>query len=672
MTGLKGQSGAALVLTLLVLALIGIVALGIILQGQTEHIVTLNERDSLKALASAESGLQWARRRIIDASNPSMNPTFPDFSALLRGPNGASTADDNLIGLRDLSLTSTASFTATNEDTASAIVTRDFGDGSKLYEALRLVNGDERALVYVRIDDNYDEGSGANDPLTDIDVRISALVVAEYPVFVDASGDQIATQATRGVAVRRLRATFGRSMASPALLSGGDMTLDSGTLCGECGTAMARDDLTLNCSGVAVCGDATGGGSISPASCASVSGDYSGSRPAIPIPVINPYDDLYVPSPSLFNTASEPEFSSTYALLRCPGSGAGVTDPSAKYFAFVPGGTGNMGRVFKAYWKATSPTRWQWRYIDDLGDSDDTMLDDCGRVVSGTVGGTALAADPGAGSGVIDGDNSSFYGFGLSGGAGGTYTSCAGSDASLCSSCNIARNDFNRTSYYDTSNTLQTLTVAGTNIVLPGSHDPDGTRDFNDSSWLSAPTWVDASNRAYSPLYNGVVFFLGGLSPQLGIGGSFRMSSGLITPPNDIIRTSLIAVGSFYLQSGFTWSAARDSFPYAVIAGRDIRVMGSPSIGKDFCSAGACADPAGNSRYAAILAAHEQIGLQGGTEDFDGMLVAEDASTCSTQVSGDGVVLDSGASPRIHYDCNHPPNPWTSSPASMLGWQEIQ
>ena len=99
---------------------------------------------------------------------------------MLDGPNDANTVDDHLLGLRDLSLTATSQFTGGNEATASAIVNRDFdGSGGKAYEAIRIVTGsDTRALVYVRIDDNYDDDPAdpdtGNDPLTDQDDRLSA------------------------------------------------------------------------------------------------------------------------------------------------------------------------------------------------------------------------------------------------------------------------------------------------------------------------------------------------------------------------------------------------------------------------------------------------------------------------------------------------------------------
>ena len=183
--GLANQKGVALVAVLLVMVIFAMLVGVLLLQGHSDKVVAVNEQDHLKNFGYAEAGLTWAQRIIQDAGGGGLNE-------LLDGPNNGNTADDNLLGLRDLSLTATNQLTNANENTKSAIVTRDFGDGNRTYEALRFPGeANTRALVYVRIDDNFDDDPNDpsnNDPLIDTDVHISATAVSEYPVFVNGSG----------------------------------------------------------------------------------------------------------------------------------------------------------------------------------------------------------------------------------------------------------------------------------------------------------------------------------------------------------------------------------------------------------------------------------------------------------------------------------------------------
>ena len=195
--------GFALVAVLFVMMIFFVVVGVLFFQTATERAVVVNQGDYATAFNYAEAGLEWATRRIVDS----------DLTTLLLGPDTGSAGDDNLIGLRDLSLTATTQITNSNQATKSAIVTRNFGDGSKTYEALRVRDGtDAAALMYVRIDDNYDDDPTDptnNDPLADKDRKVRATVVAEYPVFVDTNGIEQINMEQRGRANRMLQLEIG-------------------------------------------------------------------------------------------------------------------------------------------------------------------------------------------------------------------------------------------------------------------------------------------------------------------------------------------------------------------------------------------------------------------------------------------------------------------------------
>jgi len=179
---LTDQRGAALIAVLLVTVIFVALVTVLLFQGTTERVVVVNETDHLKALGFAEAGLEWATRRAKDGSN---------YTALLLGPDTGASADDNLLGLR--AFLSSGSLTAANETTKSRIVTKDFGDGSKSYEMFRMADDTyTRGLVYVRVDDNYDDDAADptnNDHVADADNLIVATAVAEYPTTVDGQGE---------------------------------------------------------------------------------------------------------------------------------------------------------------------------------------------------------------------------------------------------------------------------------------------------------------------------------------------------------------------------------------------------------------------------------------------------------------------------------------------------
>jgi cell division initiation protein len=646
------QRGFALIAVLLITAIFFVLAATLMFQSRTEKVVAVNEHDHLVVLGHAEAGITWAQRRIFDAT---------DMSDLLNGPDDSSTGDDNLIGLRDLSLTATSQFTGSNEGTASAIVQRDFdGNGLKNWEAIRLDDGtDARALVYVRVDDNFDDDPtdpSANDPLTDVDRRVQVTAVAEYPVFVDSNGAEIAIAYDRGVAQRTLVALFGPpELGLPAIASNDD--LDDGgntTVCGDCGSVHSNRDLTISGSSFDVCEDATASGTMS-GNVSGVGGAAGSGFPEIPIPTINPYDDILVPTVSTFDTSAD---TTLPAGLRCPP--ASVTDPgSGKYFALVG------GVVYKAYWDFGN-SRWTWAEIDDLS-GPNVLLDDCGRA----------PGDPNYGTGVDDGDNNTFYGF-SSGSV--SFNSCppcgsAGADKTLCG---LTDNDFNTTGYYQYGGGL-----IGS-PPLPGSFAPDGVADFDATvTFKNSARWdydfgADVP-KVFSPVYGAVLWAYGGIK-LAGAAGSalstFECSAGAgCNPtvfPDDLWRVSLIAVGSVEVAGDVIVGPANPQASYHIqaVAGRDLKISGNIGPTVDACASG-CAStaPAGVDAQAGAWAAHEQLSLSG-TSSFHGFLLADDAIDCASHVSP---VTTITGTVDIFYDCVHPPNPWLTVPdLDTLAWQEAR
>lgn len=208
----KDNRGVALIIVIVVLAVFSIVIAALLFQAYTDRLVSVNEQDHIKTLTYADAGLSWAERRAMDAVS---------FDEVLNGPDNGSSGDDFLVGIRDLTLTATSQFTTANQGTKSAIVTRDFGDGSKTWEVLQLpATLNTRAHVYVRVDDTWDDDPADpsnNDPLIDVDGRIVMTAVAEYPIFVNGVGTpQANLSAKRARSIRRVRRTSEtRAAASP-------------------------------------------------------------------------------------------------------------------------------------------------------------------------------------------------------------------------------------------------------------------------------------------------------------------------------------------------------------------------------------------------------------------------------------------------------------------------
>ncbi|MCI0417295.1 hypothetical protein L0222_31395 [bacterium] len=699
---ITGRSeGVALIVTLLILLTLVLLGLALMLQTDTEHLIAVNEQDSIETFHYAEAGLNWTKRRVIDIAD---DDAFVDFSDLLDGPDNADSADDNLIPLRtvDLTLTETNELVDTNEQTDSVIVMRDFGDGSKKYEAFRWGIDDAdvdtewdgpRALIYVRVDDNYDEYPAANLPLVDTDQNVIATVVSEYPIFVNDDGE--ITPGTRTVARRQLKIRFGTDNAQPAILSRRSLLI-SGTagVCGECGSVHANENI-YGGGDIKVCQDltATQDPEQFDENGAVIGDEFGGGFDAIDVPVINPYDDVMVPKPSDFSTIQD------FAGLDCSTS-------TPKYFAFVA--NTNKGLIFKAHWVSTarpdnSDGGWKWKLIDDLDDSSNTMLDDCGRVVCGTVNGVSVhevgngSCDSGE-NWLNDDKNDEFYGF-KQGDAFTSTSNCSG-DVTLDEAGPIADNDFNTPNFYcSTPNTFcatDNTIYSGAFRLLPGSFDKDTARDFDDTRFEEGKArFISTTNLTFSSLFNAVIWVYG----RLDIGHNWaenssskictsnssgvlnkkceESDSALISTVGGFFRASFIAVNSIVVSGNPKYTSATPAFPFLLIAGRDIMISGNPSSSDALClpATSECALNAGNSaNYGSIMAAHEQIKMNGNF-NFDGFIIIEDAVDCSTSVaareSSTGSPLSWSGNATIHYDCVHPPNPWASK-VKLTSWQEVQ
>jgi Tfp pilus assembly protein PilX len=651
------QKGFAFIVVLLVLAMMFVVVAVLLFQTSTARLVAANEHDHLAALAHAESGITWAHRRMIETN---------DVTDQLLGPDNSSTTDDNLIGLRDLSLTATSQFNSSNEATASAIVSRDFdGQGSKSWEVVRINDGTEaRALLYARLDDNHDDDPddpGNDDPLLDTDYALNVTVVAEYPVFVDANGVEQITPVDRGRARRTLRVTYGVVPPEAAMASNGDILLDGGEICGDCGAIHSNDDMNFN-SATSVCQDATSAGSVT-GSTGSVVGDVIGGDDPVWLPAVNPYDDLFVPSIDVFDTSAD---TGLPPGLRCPLASA--TDPGAnKYFALVstvPGGS--KGEVWKAYWDFGND-RWTWRMIDDLSDSTEVALDDCGRAPGDANFGLGDA------DAVDDGALQYFYGFR---GAKTNLSSCAlctdsGADSSYC---RLADNDFNANGYYPAS---------GGGLVawprLPGNFQPDGVLDVVPSARPN-DDWSNSSSTVSSPVFGAVLWVLSSISfsGSVGVPGSINFECGATAGCNPNVMpygtfpVSIIALGSISLSGSSNVSPANPDAGYyfLFVSGRDLVVSGNTQEDTQAC-AGTCSVtvPVDIERIAGIYAAHEQIAI-GGNPNIFGFLVAEEAIDCDNSVNAPTKI---NGNPEIQYDCDHPPNPWLADqPPKVVAWQEVE
>jgi hypothetical protein len=750
------EQGVALIVSLLVVLALALLGLTLLLMSSTEQLVAVNEQDATRALGYAETGLDAVNRVVKTFAMSTPAPT--SLTDLLKGPDGVSAADDHLPNLgaylgipafRTLDTTKGVSdFRTSNEQTLAGIATID----GKTYEVFRVgedTDGDgvwdgPRGQVYVRLDDNYDEPTGtADDPLTDEDFRMLLHVVADYPVYVDGSG---AIQATniqqRGTARRRLLGRF-EPAGRTAIRTNGDLNVGGNLeVCGACGGVHSNEDLIV--SGGTICTEASG---TTSATLTSTTADVRGGvaqTGTVFIPKVNPYNSRFVPSPDTFFTAND---TSLPDWVKCPGPAstlaAGVTaanylakDPGAsKYFAFVPRKTNgdNSFRVFKAYWDATN-NHWVWRLIDDGNSGNlDALLDNCGRVVSGT---QIPAADPipvasdttywltttsrptWAGVGVTDGSTTKFYNSKKHTGGPGAYAlknpACA-SDTTLSTTdwndyaqTNWARipngsnpwlDSAGDTSIADSGNYTYP-TLAAEDPILPGTSQyyfgnwtpdlnpsVDGNRDFVYQDCLSdGKNEVDLNDTAqdiYTPLWGAVIFVYGNITINGGDVVHYVDASGTNTSTNvgavtDRWRLSLISFGNIDVAGNPVWGPANSAFGITLVAGRDITMGGTAGGGhgnQNQCpdmSAGAdcTAPPLNPAGYEGMVLSHEDVSFSGNVT-LDGFIIAEDAATCATLTNNVPPNKATG-SVQVHYDCVNPPDPWGNRSVQLTSWEEVQ
>src|SRR5688572_5808129 len=365
----RKQEGVALIVTLLIMLVLVLLALSIAMQSQSEYLIAINEQDSIAALSHGESALQWVNRAVIDYVQT--GPT--NLTEILDGYNDGDATDDFMPELGGLTLNTGLALNGLDESNEqnTAVVEQQDWDGPTAtahamenYLAFRLgqsTDGDEiwdgpRAEVYVRVVDNYDDGTVLN--AADTDNRIRTLVIVDYPVFVDDDGDRLApARAPRGTARRKLIGRFAPG-GNVAIRTDGDLEINGALeVCGECGGVHANETIRIDGS-VVTCGEATGTTGIDAVSAEAEIRGGAGLTGRVFIPVINPYDDLYVPHPSIFDTSGDPNLPS---YLQCAVDT--VNDPGAtKYFGFAlkqQGGT-KIFQVYKAYWDNAN-NHWVWR-----------------------------------------------------------------------------------------------------------------------------------------------------------------------------------------------------------------------------------------------------------------------------------------------------------------------
>lgn len=737
----KAESGVALVVTLVIVLALVLLGLSLLMMSSTDQLVSVNEQDATRALGYAETGLDAVNRVVKNFAAQTPAPT--DLSDLLEGPDvTASTADDNLpnlgvyasIGIttafRTLDTTKgIGDFTTANEQTLAVF---DNEDGAN-YEVFRVGEDTDndgvwdgpRGHVYVRLDDNFD----ATQDVADTDFRMQVSVIADYPIYVDGGGAIQPTNLNqRGTARRRL---FGRfePAGRTAIRTDGDLNIGGSLeVCGACGGVHANENLVVG-GNLVVCQQASG--TLS-ADLTSGTTDVRGgvlTQGEVFIPKVNPYDNRYVPIPSTFFVSGI----NTYQdYLECPGPDVAdsnylLVDPGAsKYFALVlrksPGNS--IMDVYKAYWDTTA-NHWVWRLIDtnDGGQALDTVLDNCGRVVSATVNGVALGDDPAppagdpywgvgdrpawVGVGVADGGDDEFYDMKPENGNPGNYDlrnpACT-ADETLSTE---EWNDYAQTNWAkinvadpfaaDTSITgdYSNPALAATDPILPGTAgnssslpEPplatDNNRDFiyQDAMEEGRNTITKkGGTEIYSPLWGSVVFYYSNLDLNGGdtlryVNASGAQASADLVDIQDRWRMSAIVFGSIDFSGNPIYGPASPTFQVLYVSGRDIEMSGTVGAGhgnQDQCpdmSAGSdcLAAPGNPAGYEGLIMAHEEIHYSGNVT-VSGLIIAEDAADCADVQQNES---EATGSVQVHYDCNNPQDPWGNRSVQLTAWEEVQ
>jgi hypothetical protein len=681
------EKGSALVIALIVMLVLTLLGLSLLLQSNTEYVIAVNERDSTAALENAEGGLQLAKAVIIEKAIGA-----PNLTNLLVGPDGTpGTTDDGIISIRQVNPALTNS-NQLNDDCSVGSLTCESAISViedinlKKYEVFRVgfdrdgsvPSGKSgwdgpRGLVYVRVEDNYDDEPALNDPWSDKDKNIIAHVISRYPIQVGANGVYSGPSLTAnlriaGISTRELTGRFGTVSTQPAIVTEGDMKLKGSIdVCGECGAVHADQTLTIGATDVDICSNATSTATppvMNDGGTAQIGGTV-GSGPFIPVPVANPFHANYVPTPAMFDTTTpgDPELTG-YPFLQCSGPAA------SKYFAFV--GDGSHGQIYKAYWKPSAiPPRWEWELIDQLGDGHNTVLDDCGRVVviDPSIRPPSGTPDTGAGTGIDDGSDNQFYGFTYHDGGGGTPACVAANDASLGPTS--TEND-----YVNAAAELPVGLPAG--VLLPATGPPDGIADYNAGFVIgnNHHQWTINGNDVWSPLYNGVLWFWGNLNLS---GGPTTLCSTNDTPPcsqalpGGIWRATFISLNNIDAKGNPRYAPFRGQAyyndQYVLIAGRDIDLGGTPGAG-NICPAQCDGAPLVAAGYAGIVLAHEQLEITGNVS-VNGLVKSEDAATCANFADTQGAGIGGSGSAQVYYDCVHPPDTGSES-VQLLSWEENQ
>lgn len=670
---MQKEQGGALVIALIIMLALTLLGLSLLLQSNTEYAISINERDSTAALYNAEAALQLAKARI-----QSYGPNLTDA---LDGPDPAVITDNGVISILTPSLTLTSQLNASNEHTQSAIVT--LAD-NEIYEAFRIGvdnNGDTawdgpRGLVYVRIEDNYDETTGINNEWADVDRRINAHVISQYPIRVDANGTELVDSSKTfhfriaGVSTRQLIARFGTAGGQAAIVTHGDMDLGGSLeVCGACGSVHANQDLTVNGDDdFQICQNATETNDTPVVTGGTIGGNVQ-NAPRIDIEIANPYHEQFVPDYDLFDTVGDPELAGFPELECDPTDDVDGDGQVSKYFAFV--GDGAEGLVYKARWDGT---KWLWVLIDNLNDAVDVFLNNCGEVVLSTDPGAVDDDDPG-------GSPRNFYGFDYQDGGGSQPACDPAIDDTLGPSS--VENDYVLASLMPASPPLPT------GVLLPGSGPLDGTLAGDGIDFISANprpvmntnhhSWTISSNSVYSPLYNAVIFVYGNLGLT---GGPDNLCSSVDQDPcpgrglpNNVWRATFVSFNNITTSGGLKYAPFRrfevtSEYQWLLVAGRDIRLGGNTNTGP-ICS-GSCTNPpdgAAQAGLAGIVLAHEQLRFRGNVS-INGLVKSEDAADCAP-LETNPLGMDISGSVEVYYDCEHPPSTGTAG-ARMTSWEEVQ
>ena len=376
--------------------------------------------------------------------------------------------------------------------------------------------------------------------------------------------------------------------------------------------------------------------------------------------MINPYDTAYVPAIDVFDTTGL----SLPSELQCDAPTA--SDPgNSKYFAFVA--DDDEGLIFKAYWDFTNE-RWEWKLIDDLSDSTEVELDDCGRTVD----------DASFGTGVDDEQDDQFYGWYLDQTE--STSSCGSCGSSLTDSlCDVAANDFGVNGYYDAEDDSLVTSVSGSGITtFPGSFAPDGLLDLDPERELTDSLWRSNTTDIYSPLYNAVIFVYGNFRLDDATGASssqYCSSSGCTSVPGSGWMVSVISYGDIKLLDQVPYlrpANADGGFDVQLVAGRDLKIEDGLNATADVCSSGcSTTTPSDIVTAAGLFAAHEQMFVESSSTEIYGRLGIENGADCSTTTNSSSSRNSSFHDASIFYDCTNPASE-ASTTVGMTAWQEFQ